>query len=199
VDLTEASLAVARRRTEVFGLQDRIRFFQADAEQLSRVLPIEPYDLVYSFGVTHHTPRPGKVLEQIRQYLRPDGVLKVMVYHRYSWKGRFWRLDELMARYSEAQTGCPVTYTYSRGQARRLLEEHGFQVEDLQVEHIFPYRIRDYKEYRYCKEWYFRWLPKPMFRVLERRFGWHLCLTARLSGGADTSAALPAADRAASR
>ena len=42
-----------------------------------------------------------------------------MLYHRYAWKvlailltygkGRFWRLAELVAHHSEAQTGCPVT------------------------------------------------------------------------------------------
>src|SRR5262252_101162 len=35
VDLTVKSLEVARRRAEVFGLQDRIRFIQANAEALS--------------------------------------------------------------------------------------------------------------------------------------------------------------------
>jgi hypothetical protein len=27
--------------------------------------------------------------------------------------------------------------------------------------------------------WYFRWMPKWMFRGIERAFGWHLCLTAK--------------------
>lgn len=192
VDLTEKSLELARRRAEVYGLADRVRFHQANAEELTQVVPVEPYDLVYSFGVIHHTPHPENVLRQIRAYLKPDGELRLMVYHTYSWKslwlllrsgkGMFWKLPELVAKYSEAQTGCPVTYSYSRGQARRFLKEHGFTVTDLWVDHIFPYRIRDYKEYRYRKEWYFACLPRPAFRALERAFGWHLCLTARLAG-----------------
>jgi 2-polyprenyl-3-methyl-5-hydroxy-6-metoxy-1,4-benzoquinol methylase len=189
VDLTEEALKLARQRAAVFGLEDRIRFYRANAEELSQVVPVEAYDLVYSFGVIHHTPNPGRALDQLRQYLHEEGQLRVMVYHRFAWKslwvllrsgkGRFWKLDELMARHSEAQTGCPVSYIYSRAQARRLLEEHGFEVENLWVDHIFPYRIRDYKEYRYIKSWYFRYLPPLAFRVLERCFGWHVCLTAR--------------------
>ena len=54
--------------------------------------------------------------------------------------------------HSEAQTGCPVTYTYTRGQARELVEASGFRVRRLWVDHIFPYRIADYIEYRYVKE-----------------------------------------------
>jgi hypothetical protein len=34
---------------------------------------------------------------------------------------------------------------------------------------------------RYIKQWYFRYLPKSMFRSLEQRLGWHLCVTAGLN------------------
>src|SRR5213080_2842306 len=58
VDLSEESLAIARERAQVYGLGDRIEFYAADAERLSAVVPPAPYDLVYSFGVVHHTPHP---------------------------------------------------------------------------------------------------------------------------------------------
>src|SRR5881409_4040025 len=61
VDLTEKSLEVARQRAKVFGLEDRIRFVQANAEKLSDYVEPEQYDLVYSFGVIHHTPHPERV------------------------------------------------------------------------------------------------------------------------------------------
>ncbi len=191
VDLSEKSLEIAEQRARVYGLSDRIRFVRVDAERLSDFVPVEPYDLVYSFGVLHHTPRPERALAEIRRYMAPQSMFKLMVYHRRSWKvlwivmsrgkGRFWRLEELVARYSEAQTGCPVTYTYTRRQAQRWLAAAGFQVVRAEVDHIFPYRIPDYVQYRYRKVWYFRWLPAPIFRWLEHRFGWHLCLTARLA------------------
>ena len=93
-------------------------------------------------------------------------------------RGRFWNLEEIVARHSEAQTGCPVTYTYSRDQGRRLIETAGFRVTDLRTDHIFPYRIADYVQYRYVREWYFRWMPESWFRVFERQFGWHLLVSA---------------------
>lgn len=187
VDLSEESLGLARRRAAVFGLQDRITFFRADAERLSEVVPLDTYDLVYSFGVIHHTPRPENVIAQIRKYTGPASVLKMMVYHRYSYKvlwilltqgkGAFWKLDELIARHSEAQTGCPVTYSYSRRTVRDLLD--GFSVVTASVEHIFPYSIPEYKRYEYRKAWPFRWMPDALFHRLERWGGWHLCVTAR--------------------
>ena len=189
VDLTEKSLEVARKRAKVFGFEDRVSFIQANAEKLSESVPVEPYDLVYSFGVIHHTPHPERVLDEIRKYVKPESTLKIMVYNRWSWKvlwvlfiygkGQFWKLDRLIAEYSEAQTGCPVTYSYSRTDGRRLLEAHGFEVKDVMVDHIFPYSIPEYVQYRYKMVWYFRWMPRFLFRALERAFGWHLCLTAK--------------------
>jgi len=188
LELSEKSLDLAAKRAEVYGLQEDIRFFQGNAEDLSECVPVEPYDLVYSFGVIHHTPHPERVIDQIRSYVIPGSTVKIMVYNRRSWKvlwiimvygkGRFWRARSLIAQNSEAETGCPVTYTYTRRELKALLEDQGFNVEDIRVEHIFPYRIPDYVQYRYVKVWYFRWLPSRIFRWLERKLGWHLCVTA---------------------
>jgi ubiquinone/menaquinone biosynthesis C-methylase UbiE len=190
VDLSEQSLAIAQERAKVFGLSDKIKFHHANAEQLSSTLPMEKFDLVYAFGVIHHSPNPARVLAEVRRYMRPGSKLKLMVYHRNSWKvlwilltyghGRFWNLKELVARHSEAQTGCPVTYTYSRSEGRRFVEAQGFHVTDVQVAHIFPYRISDYVEYRYAREWYFRWIPDYLFHKFERLFGWHLLISAEM-------------------
>lgn len=193
VDVSENSLQLARQRAQVYGIEDRVRFFHGDAERLSQIVPPGPYDLIYSFGVIHHTPHPERVIQEIRRIARTGTTLKIMVYHRYAWKvlwilvkhgkGRFWRLADWVAEYSEAQTGCPVTYTYSRRQCRAMLEQNGFHVNEIRIEHIFPYRIADYIEHRYIKEWYFRWMPDPLFHGLEHRFGWHLCVTADVKSG----------------
>ena len=189
VDLTEKSLEVARSRAQVFGLEDSIRFYQANAENLSATVPVEAYDLIYSFGVIHHTPHPENVLDELRKYVKPDSTVKIMVYNRWSWKvlwilfgygkGKFWKLNRLIAEYSEAQTGCPVTYSYSRTAGKQLLEEHGYRTTDAAVDHIFAFEISEYVRYRYKQVWYFRWMPRFLFRALERFFGWHLCLTAK--------------------
>ncbi len=187
VDLSENSLEIARRRAQVYGLQN-ITFLHANAEELTKSVGGRKFDLVYSFGVLHHTPNPERALTEIGALLRPGGTLKLMVYHRHSWKafhvlstygrGAFWDLDRIVARHSEAQEGCPVTYTYTAGQVRKLMSSLGFDIESIRIDHIFPWRIPDYVEYRYRRVWYFAALPRPVFRWLERHFGWHLCVTA---------------------
>jgi SAM-dependent methyltransferase len=188
VDLSPQSLELARQRVKVYGFEDRVHFYSGSAEELTAFLPVESYDLIYSFGVIHHTPHPEQVVEQMRNYAKPGTTIKLMVYYRHSWKvfwilmgygkGQFWRLKELVAEHSEAQTGCPVTYTYSREEGRGLIESSGFHMTDVFVDHIFPYRIPEYVKYEYVKDWPWSWTPSPVFRALERRLGWHLCLTA---------------------
>lgn len=188
VDLSTASLELARQRAAVFGLDDSIEFFHGNAEVLSEFVPPAPYDLVYSFGVIHHTPNPERVFAELRHFTNPGTAVKVMLYNRRSWKvlasvlgygkGRFWQLDEIVARHSEAQTGCPVTYTYTPAQAKRLLEDAGLKVTGVHIEHIFPYRVEDYVQYKYAKAAPWRFLPDKAFRALEHRLGWHLCISA---------------------
>ena len=190
IDLSSKSLDLARRRAELFGVEDRVRFVEANAEHLSDHIEPAAYDLVYSFGVIHHSPHPDRVLAQVRRHFSgPQTTLKLMVYHWWSWKvlailfkeahGAFWRLGGAVARNSEAQTGCPVTYTYTRQSLRRMLADGGFVAEEMFVDHIFPYRVADYVQYRYVKTFPFNVLPHPAMRALERRLGWHLCVTAR--------------------
>ena len=193
VELSDESLRVAEQRAEVFGLADHIAFYNGNAEELTSFVPVETYDLVYSFGVIHHSPHPERILEQATSYLRPGGTLKVMVYNRRSWKvlwivlkygkGYFRKTQRLIAEHSEAQFGSPVTYAYRKSELRAMLCLHGFRVADMFVDHIFSWRIEDYVEYRYAKVWYFRWIPERLFRTLERALGWHLCATATYEGG----------------
>lgn len=187
VDVSERSLELAKKRAEIYGLKN-IEFYQADAENLQDIVPIQKYDLVYSFGVIHHTPHPENVFKAIMPYINKRSTIKIMVYHKISWKvlwillkygkGAFWKLDSLIANYSEAQTGCPITFSYSKGTVKRLMED--FHITESRVEHIFPYSIPEYKQNIYKKVWYFRYLPVPFFRWLETKIGWHLCVTARL-------------------
>ena len=187
IDVSSESLALCRRRFEEFGLT--ARFYQGSAEQLGDIVPVETYDLVYSFGVIHHTPHPERVIEQIKRYMGSQSELRLMLYSKWCWKtmwivarygkGRFWKAAQLVAEHSEAQTGCPVTYTYSSGDLRNgLLKD--FAVRSIRKDHIFPYRIDKYVRHEYERVWYFRWLPAPVFRALERLLGWHTLIIAGL-------------------
>ena len=189
VDLSDKSIEVARQRAKVFGLEDRIRFFHGNCEQLDKLVPVEPFDLVYSFGVIHHTPHPERALDGIRKFLTPSSELRLMVYTRVSYK-LFWvmksennwdmsRIDEIMARNSEAQTGCPVTYTYTRSQLDTFLK--GFTILDAKKSHIFTWDIESYVKYEYKKDPAWANVSDAELADLESELGWHWLIRAKLA------------------
>jgi SAM-dependent methyltransferase len=173
-DLSAASLALARRRFEVLGLSGRL--IEANAEELAQRLEPGSFDLVYSFGVIHHTPRPDAVVRQVRRLIRPDGEFRLMLYAKDSWKDA---MIEAGFDQPEAQSGCPIAFTYTRDDVRGLLEPAGFHVVSMTQDHIFPYVIEKYVRYEYELRPWFAAMPRDMFRALERRFGWHMLIVAK--------------------
>jgi len=183
VELSDSSLRVAKQRAQVYRLHEKIKFYCGNAQELSKFLPPEQYDLIYSFGVIHHTSHPEKVIEEIKKYSKPGTIVKIMVYHRYSWpvfwmllkgKGAFWKLDELVAKYSESQD-CPIVYTYSKKSAKKLLK--GFTLIDFSTE--LPL-TQSNTFLKLSERFYFFKVLKPLLEAISKPFGWHLCFTAKL-------------------
>jgi SAM-dependent methyltransferase len=174
VDLSESSLALARRRFDLFGLSGR--FLHANAEELASLLQPGSFDLVYSFGVIHHTPNPNAVVRQARALVADGGEFRLMLYAKDSWKDA---MIEAGFDQPEAQSGCPIAFTYTRHDVRDLLQPAGFQVASIQQDHIFPFVVEKYIRYEYELQPWFAAMPREMFRALARRFGWHLLIVAK--------------------
>lgn len=173
VELSEESLALARKRFDVYGLKGR--FFSGNAEELSLFVPVETYDLVYSFGVIHHAPHPQRIVDEVRKYMNKESEFRLMLYARNSWKKI---MIEAGFDQPEAQSGCPIAFTYTQDEVRKLLA--GFEVIDIRQDHIFPYVVERYVNYEYEYQPWFKAMPPEMFAALERQLGWHMLIRARL-------------------
>jgi ubiquinone/menaquinone biosynthesis C-methylase UbiE len=81
IDLTPASIEMARERFQLFEVAGR--FEVANAEE--RIpFPDETFDHVYSFGVIHHSPHPERIVREMHRVLRKGGTFTVMLYNRSS-------------------------------------------------------------------------------------------------------------------
>ena len=172
-DLSIESLNLAQKRFQVYNKKGR--FFEGNSENLSAFVPIEKYDLIYSFGVIHHSPHPEKIVSEIKKYMNKNSILKIMLYAKDSWKNY---MIEAGLDQPEAQYGCPIVHTYTKNEVVDLLQ--GYDIISIEQDHIFPYQIEPYKRGEYIKQPWFESMPPDMFRSLEKNLGWHLLITAKL-------------------
>lgn len=89
------------------------------------------------------------------------------------------KIDEVIAEYAEAQSGCPVAFTYTYDEVRELLK--GFEIIDMRKAHIFPWKIAEYKQYKYEKEDCWKNVSPELFAKLESELGWHIIVRAKLA------------------
>lgn len=186
IELSSESMELTKKRFAEFGLPANL--IVGNAEELDNLLsPDEQFDLIWSFGVIHHSPHPEKILQQCKSFLKDDGEIRMMIYSKISYKlfylmketgiWDFSVLDELISSYSEAQTGCPITYSYTFDGARKLFSD--FTILDMKKNHIFPWQIQKYIKYEYEKEDCFKNLSDDFFKELESELGWHLLVRAQ--------------------
>jgi len=83
VDLTPRAIDFTEKRFARAGRHTNVRI--ADAE----CLPFADgsFDIVYSWGVMHHSPNTRACIEEAARVLRTGGVARVMVYHKWSIVG----------------------------------------------------------------------------------------------------------------
>jgi SAM-dependent methyltransferase len=125
IDLTPRAIDLTSLRFEQLGLHSDLRI--GDAENL----PFEEgsFDVVYSWGVIHHSPNTETAIAEIRRVLRPGGEARIMIYSKWSliglmlWgryallRGRPFRsLRDVYADHLES----PGTKAYSVREARKM-------------------------------------------------------------------------------
>jgi ubiquinone/menaquinone biosynthesis C-methylase UbiE len=85
IDISEKSLKIAKQRLSIYGF-DSNRLKVINAEEVDQYFLKNSFDLVYSFGVIHHTPNPEKVVNATYHLLKSGGLFKLMLYAKESWK-----------------------------------------------------------------------------------------------------------------
>ena len=167
VDLTDRAIETTRQHLSLYGLESNLQ--RTDAEDL----PFEDnfFDLVYSWGVIHHSENIEKIINEISRVLRPGGQFLGMIYHRRSlhvlnlWlknallKGKPWRSPSFVI-YHYNESIASKAYTFA--EAQTLFQ--GFK--DCK---ITPYLVE--ADYRFLKR---------VKNILPEKLGFYMAIEASL-------------------
>ncbi len=182
IDLTSRAVELTRERFRQNGLNGTFR--QASFTDIP--FDDDTFDLVYSFGVLHHSEQTQQGIDEIHRVLRPGGRAVVMLYHKgFKYyvrklfyygvlKGEFAHSTarEIVSRHSETFGDCPLTQAFSRREARKMFARfdrvrfEGYRLDDylyVRGKMVSPARVL---------------LPRPAYRWIENRSGWNLLIKA---------------------
>lgn len=177
VDLTQEAIDNVSRRFDLYWLQAK-ELTVADAENL----PYQDasFDLVYSWGVIHHSPDTVKCFQEIIRVTKPGGAIKIMVYNRrslfacYRWilagllKGKPFRSISSVLFTDQESAG---TKAYTKREIKNILREYPVVIKDITA----PVTNHDLL---YYKSRPFRWLAYVAACVLGwKSSGWFMMIS----------------------
>jgi ubiquinone/menaquinone biosynthesis C-methylase UbiE len=180
VDLSSVSLERTRRRCELAGFIPDLHL--ADAENLP--FAANSFDVVYSYGVMHHSTDTAKCMREACRVLKPGCEARIMLYHHVSltaimlwlrfglWRGQSIR----QCVYENLES--PGTKTFTRSEAVKLMRDF----ENISIDQAFsPGDLLLHKPSSRFRSVPYRLLWKVFPRELVRGIGkrWALFLLIR--------------------
>ena len=171
-DLTDEAVEFTKGRIE------RNNFKNIKVEKVSvKDIPYEDnfFDIVHVMGILHHITDVDIGVKEILRVLKPGGSVYAMFYNKNSLlyyhsimylrgvvDGEFERgltEEDLVSKYSEAETGCPYTKIYTEDTIEKLFYDNGFGKVETQIDspHIDTLEER-----------------KVEIKNLPKNLGWHI-------------------------
>jgi len=135
IDLSTESLSHAAERCRRMGLHADLR--HGDAENL----PFADctFDVVYSYGVMHHSPDVARCIAEAWRVLKPGGSARIMLYHHPSLTGLMlwlryglWR-GQSLRRCVYERLESPGTKTFTKNEVLALMEKF----ENVRMRQVF--------------------------------------------------------------
>lgn len=187
IDLSAVSLERAKLRCEKAGLAPNLRM--ADAENL----PFQDdfFDIVYSYGVMHHSPDTAQCVREAWRVLKPAGRARIMIYHHPSLTGLMLWLRYGLLRGKSLRLcvfdhlESPGTKSYTTTEASNLFS--GFKNIEMKLA-FSPGDLLLHQPSERFQGLFYRWIwklfPRRLIRTFCRRWGLFLLITAQKDANA---------------
>lgn len=182
IDLSQSSVERTRLRCRLAGYEPDLEV--SDAENLT--FANDTFDLVYSYGVMHHSVDVQRCMDEAWRVLKPGGLAKIMLYHHPSITGfLLWCRFGLIRRKSIRQTvyDClesPGTKSFTCAEIYRMMAKF----EEVTLRQVFsPGDLLLHKASPRFRAAIYRLVwgmyPRALVRRLGPKYGLFLLITAR--------------------
>jgi ubiquinone/menaquinone biosynthesis C-methylase UbiE len=144
------------------------------------------FDIVYSYGVMHHSPDTGRCIHEARRVLKPGGALRIMIYHHPSLTGLMLWLRYGLLRGKSLRRAVydylesPGTNSFTPDEARALMD--GFEQVEFRQEFSPGDLLLNEPSTRFRGLLYrllWRVYPRVLARAFGRKLGLFLLISAR--------------------
>lgn len=169
IDLSPHSASLASSRLQAYNCHGNV--LVGDAENLP--FKSNEFDLIYSWGVLHHTPDTERAIHEIYRITKPGGEICIMLYHRHSLVALqlyllfglfafrpFQSIEDILAHHHES----PGTKAYTVAEVRQLFS--AFQGLKVDIR-LTPYDLRHKRN---------KYLPRWVGKLIPHHFGWFLVI-----------------------
>lgn len=192
IDLTSSAIELTKERLEISNIKNSsYELRTADVENLP--FTNNEFDIIYSWGVLHHTPNTERAFQEVYRVLKPGGIFKGMIYHIPSWTGwMMWMLHCFLkgkpfrsvknAIYHNLESHGTKAFTIQ--EARGLLTKAGFEHIKLSTklgpgDLLLIQPSQKYQNLIFKIIWKF--YPRYLVKILGDKYGTGLLIKARKS------------------
>jgi ubiquinone/menaquinone biosynthesis C-methylase UbiE len=177
IDLTQEAVNHAHLRLDIYNLKAQdIRV--ADAERLP--YSDNYFDLVYSWGVIHHSPNTKQCLSEIIRVTKPGGHIKIMIYNRHSLFAFYQYLRNGLLKGKPFQTFSTIlfnhqeslgTKAYTIKETKKMIVEFPVVIKNIQApvtkHDLLYYRGKFARSLAYLLACIFGWNSIGWFIMIE--------------------------------